>query len=87
MQAETNTRYVRPFLFALVHLALGEIEPAFHYLNKAREEHEVLLPWINVFFFLDVLRPDPRFQDCCGRSVCSMSRKSDRADSPALQAH
>ena len=61
---EMSTRkYVSPFLFAIVHVARGEKDLAFRFLNRAFEERSNWLIYLNVDPALDVLRPDPRFQD------------------------
>ena len=44
------------------HALLGEKEKALEYLEKSYENHEFLLPFVNVDPFFDDLRSDPRFQ-------------------------
>ena len=56
-------KYVSPFLLAIVHVARGEKDLAFRFLNRAFEERSNWLIYLNVDPALDFLRLDPRFQD------------------------
>ena len=55
------------FLLALVHLGLEDRDEAVSALQRAEEERDVLIPFINVWPALDPLRSDPRFQDLVRR--------------------
>ena len=55
------------FLLALVHLGLEDREKAVSALQRAEEERDVLIPFINVWPALDPLRSDPRFRDLVRR--------------------
>jgi TolB-like protein/Tfp pilus assembly protein PilF len=60
---ETKTRYVSPYAFAVIHLALGEKDQALDWLERAAREHAG--PFINLIKvdpYLDPLRGDPRFE-------------------------
>jgi len=58
-----KTRYVQPYAFALVHLALGEKDQALDWLEKGVQiGGATFLQFIKVDFFFDPLRGDPRFE-------------------------
>ena len=50
-----------PFRIAMVHMALGETEPAFYWLGKALEARDWQMGLLNVEPAFDVLRSDHRF--------------------------
>ncbi len=54
--------YVGGAHLAHAHLGVGDREQAISWLEKAAEERDGLLPYINVGFWYDPLRDDPRFQ-------------------------
>ncbi len=62
-----KTHYVMSYHIAVIYAALGDKDKAFAELEKAFEEHDYLLPRINVEPFLDPLRDDPRFKDLARR--------------------
>jgi TolB-like protein/Tfp pilus assembly protein PilF len=53
--------YVPPTSIAWIHLALGEIDDAFEWLDRAVEAHDQLIMPIKSYAFLDAIRSDPRF--------------------------
>jgi tetratricopeptide (TPR) repeat protein len=55
-------RYVGPFAFALVHVALGEIDKAIDLLEQAYGERDPRIVGIKVEPLLDPLRGHPRFE-------------------------
>lgn len=55
--------YVPPFYLALIHMALGENDEAFAYLEKAYEMRDSSLPLLKVDARLDRLRSDPRLTE------------------------
>jgi TolB-like protein len=56
-------RYVQPYAFALIHLALGEKDQALDWLERAAQERgATYLNFIKVDPFFDSLRGDPRFE-------------------------
>ena len=61
LQAMTETTYVQPYFFAIVHAGLGEKDLAFRWLDKAAEERAEELHFLQVDPALDSLRDDPRF--------------------------
>jgi DNA-binding winged helix-turn-helix (wHTH) protein/tetratricopeptide (TPR) repeat protein len=63
LKALEKKSYVSSFFMALVHLALGENDEAFGYLEKAFEMRDSGLPLIKVYKPLDRVRSDPRLMD------------------------
>ncbi len=54
--------YVSPYYIALVYTALGDVDRAFGWLDKACEERSSFLFFLKVEPSFDALRSDPRFQ-------------------------
>ena len=67
LEDEAKTRYVAACLIASLHVALGDKEQAFAWLDKAFQERDVLLLTLNIESHLDPLRSDRRFQDLVRR--------------------
>ena len=63
----SKERYVSPYDIALIHTALGGIEEAFRYLEKAYDEGAEWIIYTNVDPRLDPLRKDARFLDLMRR--------------------
>ena len=59
--------YVPPSFLAALNVALGQHEAAFIWLDKAYEERDRYLAWLNVDRAFDQLRPDPRFRELLQR--------------------
>src|SRR5262249_32124849 len=59
-----KTRYVDPYAFAAIHLALGEKDQALDRLEQAVRDHYALpnIAFANLDPYLDPLRGDPRFE-------------------------
>ena len=66
MLADLETRrregYVSPVAFVMLHAALGEVDSAFAWLDRAYEERRGWLVYLAVEPTLDSLRSDPRFR-------------------------
>ncbi len=60
-------RYVLPYGFALIHTGLGENEKALEWLERAYQDRDGWMPFLQVEPRLDPLRSDPRFQDLLRR--------------------
>jgi len=60
-------RYVSPHSIAHVHIALGDHDAAFKWLEKSFEDRDDYLVLLNVDPILDPLRKDPRLQDLARR--------------------
>jgi serine/threonine-protein kinase len=61
LETLAKERYVSPFEFASIFLALGQLDIAFKWLNKARDERVFELIAMRVDPRFDPLRDDPRF--------------------------
>jgi serine/threonine-protein kinase len=57
----SRRRYVAPISRALIYIGLGDRDRAFQWLEKACEERDPWLAWLNVEPVFDSLRSDPRF--------------------------
>ncbi len=58
----SNQRYVAPLYIALIYAGLGDKTQALDWLEKARDDHSLLLIFIKLWPQLDGLRKEPRFQ-------------------------
>ena len=63
----TRDHYVNPAAFAMVHIGLGEIDPAFEWLERAYQDRRGWLAYLKVEPDFDPLRTDPRFGDLLRR--------------------
>ena len=63
----SKRRYVPPFAIAVIYVGVGDKAQAFEWLDKAYEDHSLLLTWIKVWPELDSLRGETRFQDLLRR--------------------
>lgn len=59
--------YISPPFLSLAYLGMGDFDKAFELLEKAFQERNLHLRFLNRSHFFDVLRPDPRFQDLLRR--------------------
>jgi TolB-like protein/Tfp pilus assembly protein PilF len=60
-------KYVAPHFLAGIHVALGESDLAFEYLEKSYERHSHWLIYLHLDPGMDSLRDDPRFEDLVQR--------------------
>lgn len=67
LQARAAQDYVNPREMATLHAALGEADQAFIWIEKAYEERYPWLISLNVDFWTEPLRSDPRFTDLLHR--------------------
>ena len=63
LKRESRGRYVNPYQIALIHIGLGQKEPAFEWLNKAFQERSDMLVYLKVDPRLNPIRSDSRFVD------------------------
>lgn len=68
----SSKRYVSSYEFALVYVGLHKKGDAFHWLEKAFQEHSAWMLHLKVDPRLDPLRSDPRFQDLMRRVGLSL---------------
>jgi tetratricopeptide (TPR) repeat protein len=61
LESLAQERYVSPFEFASVYMGLDELDVAFQWLSKARDERVFELVAMRVDPRFDALRKDPRF--------------------------
>jgi serine/threonine protein kinase/Tfp pilus assembly protein PilF len=54
--------YVSPYFFAYIHVALGEKDSTFEWLEKAYNERDIYMRWLKVDPLFDSIRSDPRFK-------------------------
>ena len=62
LQTMSHERYVPPIAHAWIHIALGEADQAFDWLERAADAHDSLLCYLGVGPIYDVLRAHPRFR-------------------------
>lgn len=67
LQQISTQRYFSPYWTAVVYAGLGDLDRAFHYLEKAFEDRYFILIWINSDPRLDNLHSDRRFADLVRR--------------------
>jgi TolB-like protein/Flp pilus assembly protein TadD len=67
LENQARQQYVDPDAFALVYAGLGNKDEAFGWLNKAIDDREGWVTFINAEPMLDSLRLDPRFEDLLRR--------------------
>ncbi len=65
--ARRATAIVSAHAIAVIHMALGDKEQAFEWLERAYQEHDRALVWLKVHPRLDPLRSDQRFDDLLRR--------------------
>jgi serine/threonine protein kinase/Flp pilus assembly protein TadD len=58
----SQKRFVSPLYIAMIYIGLDEKDKVFDYLEKAYQEHESFMVFINTWPQFQRLRPDPRFQ-------------------------
>lgn len=67
LHALAKNQYIQPYGFALIHTGLGENDEALEWLERAYQDRNGWMPFLQVAPRLDPLRSDPRFQDLLRR--------------------
>ena len=67
LKEQSKTRYMPPYLIALIYTGLNEKDDAFAWLEKAYQDREYWLVWLKTDPKLDSLRSDSRFTDLMRR--------------------
>ncbi len=67
LHALAKKQYVQPFGFAVIHTGLGENDEALDWLEKAYQDRNGWMVFLQVVPWLDPLRSDPRFHDLLRR--------------------
>ena len=62
LERRRTQEYFSGVLMACVNVGLGEHDRTISWLERAADERDALLPWLNVWIPFDPLRADPRFQ-------------------------
>ncbi|MCH7822980.1 MAG: tetratricopeptide repeat protein [Proteobacteria bacterium] len=67
LHALAKKQYIQPYAFAIIHTGLGENDEALGWLEKAYQDRNGWMVFLNVEPRLDPLRSDARFQDLLHR--------------------
>ncbi len=67
LNGASKIHYVPAYLWTTIYAAMGEKDKAFHWLEKAYDEHDSYLVRLKVDPAMDPLRSDPRFQELLQR--------------------
>jgi TolB-like protein/tetratricopeptide (TPR) repeat protein len=65
--ARSRGEYVPPTTLSFVSAVLGRVDEAFEWLERAYEDHDMLMTWVKLLPHFDPLRDDPRFEDLLRR--------------------
>jgi tetratricopeptide (TPR) repeat protein len=63
----SDEKYVSPSSIALIYASLGELDQSFSWNERAFEERDASLVWLQVAPESDSVRSDPRFADLLHR--------------------
>jgi len=61
LHLDDRYKYVSPFFIAIIYIGLGEFNKAFDWIQKAHNERDAWIPYLNVLPFFDSLRNNSRF--------------------------
>jgi tetratricopeptide (TPR) repeat protein len=68
MHREADENYADPYGFAVAYTALGEVDQAFHWMERAAQDHAgMFVMWVNGDPRTASLREDPRMKEILGR--------------------
>jgi serine/threonine protein kinase/Tfp pilus assembly protein PilF len=60
---QSEQEYISSYHIALIYCGLNEMDQALKWLNKAYDERDNWMLWLNIYPVFDPLRDDPRFQE------------------------
>jgi hypothetical protein len=61
LRSIADRQYVPPTSFAWIYLALGQMDDAFVWMDRAIDAHDPMMTPIKTYAFMDPFRNDPRF--------------------------
>jgi len=67
LENQASTQYVDPYAFAVVYAGLGDKDKGFMWLERANEDRDCWIVFLNAEPMLDSLRSDPRFSSLSRR--------------------
>ncbi len=67
LREESRSRHVEPLDYAMIHLGLGEADEVFHDLDRAVDDRNGWLIYLNADPMFDPIRADPRFPKIVAR--------------------
>ncbi len=67
LQNRSKSKPVRPIIFAKIYSGLGDMDKTFEWLDRAYQEHNLLLVSIKTDETMENIRSDPRFRELLGR--------------------
>ncbi len=83
-----KTRYITPGAFVYCYAALGDLDRAFEWLERAYKERSLFLAYLRSAPMVDPLRDDPRFDELLRRiGIPQDSEMNARIESPPWVAH
>jgi hypothetical protein len=62
IESDSNRKYVSPYWLAIIHFGLNEMDETFAWLQKAYDERNAWLVYLNVNPLFDRIRTDSRFE-------------------------
>ena len=76
VKAHYKSSYLCAYEIAVTHVAFGEKDQAFEWLNRAVDDRADCIPFLPVDPRMDPIRADPRFQDLLERAGLVPRRKA-----------
>lgn len=75
LKMKNSTTYIKPLFLGYASIAVGEIDEAFEYLNKAVDEFDPWLVWFGTEIKLEPIRQDKRYLELMRRSKNPMLKQ------------
>lgn len=86
LNALAGQKYVSPYRVAAIYAALGDTDLAFEWLEKAFEERDSWMIWLNADPVMEILQPHERFADLLKRIGLAGRSQSSGTARPASGA-